>query len=93
MQKHSSHGWDECFFLLTPTLPSPEKGGEKEYKMNTNTETKPEVTTSETTLKAENPMQERHCDAVTESVGMTAEAAFTARRLESQGETGPVFVP
>jgi hypothetical protein len=38
-------------------------------------------------------MQERHCGEVSESVEVTAEAAFKARRLESRGEAGPVFVP
>jgi len=61
--------------------------------MNTPTESKAIATTSEATVKAENPMQERHCGEVTESVEVTAEAAFTARRYESRGEAGPVFVP
>ena len=61
--------------------------------MNIQTELKPVVAVTETTTKTENPMQERYCSAVSESVEVTAEAAFTARRLEARGETGPVFVP
>jgi hypothetical protein len=57
--------------------------------MNTQTESKP----TEAAIKIENPMQERYCGEVIESVEVTAEAAFTARRLEARGETGPVFVP
>ncbi len=61
--------------------------------MNTQTETKLVVKVAETALEAENPMQERHCGQVTESVEATAEAIFTARRLEVREEAGPVFVP
>lgn len=61
--------------------------------MNTQSESKPDVIVSETTLKSENPMQERHCGQVSVSVEVTAEAAFTARRLDAQGEAGPIFVP
>lgn len=57
--------------------------------MNAQTETKP----LEEATKTENPMQERYCDEVTESVGITAEAAFKARSLEVQEEAGSVFVP
>jgi hypothetical protein len=79
---------------LTP-YPSPFQGeGSKEgEKMNTQTESKPVVTTSEATIKAENPMQERLCGQVEDSVEVAAEAVFTARRSEMRGETGPIFVP
>jgi len=70
--------------------------------MNTQTESKLIVTISEAAIHIENPIQERHCDQISESVEMTAEAVFMARRLEalslSKGriarfEAGPVFVP
>jgi hypothetical protein len=61
--------------------------------MNIQTESKPVFAVTETTKKTENPMQERYCSAVSESVGVTAEAAFTACRLEAREEAGPVFVP
>jgi hypothetical protein len=61
--------------------------------MNTQTESKPVSEVSETTLKTENPMQERHCGEVPESVELTAEAVFTARRLDTREEAGAVFVP
>jgi hypothetical protein len=61
--------------------------------MNTQTESKPVLTTSEATIKAENPMQERHCGQVEDSVEVAAEIIFTARRLETREEAGPVFVP
>jgi len=65
--------------------------------MNTQIESKP----AQAALEIENPMQERHCGEVTESVELTAEAAFMARRLEARAEqgrstreeAGPVFVP
>jgi len=56
-----------------------------------NTQTEPQ--SFEVATKAENPMQERHCDQVVESVEMTAEAVLTARRLETKEEAGSVFVP
>lgn len=61
--------------------------------MNTQTESKPVAIISEAAIKIENPMQERYWGQVTESVGVTAEAAFTACRLEAREEAGPVFVP
>jgi len=61
--------------------------------MNTQTETKVIVEITEAPRETENPMQERHCHEVTESVQVTAEAVFTARRLEVREEAGPVFVP
>ena len=61
--------------------------------MNTQTETKLALKVSETPRETENPMQERHLGEVTESVEETAEAVFTARRLEVKEEAGPVFVP
>jgi hypothetical protein len=57
--------------------------------MNTQIESKP----SEAAITIENPMQERYCGEVTESIEVTAETAFTARRLEAREEAGPVFVP
>ncbi len=56
--------------------------------MNTQTEMKLAVKVAETPRETENPMQERHCGEVTESVEETAEAVFTARRLEVREETG-----
>lgn len=61
--------------------------------MNTQTETKLVVKVAEAELEAENPMQERHCVQVTESVEVAAEAVFAARRLEVREEAGPIFVP
>jgi hypothetical protein len=61
--------------------------------MNTQTETKPVVQVVETPREAENPMQERHCGEVAESVELAAETVFAARRLEAREEAGPVFVP
>ena len=61
--------------------------------MNTQAETKLVVDSAEAPREAENPMQERHCNDVAESVQVTAEAVFTARRLEVREEAGPVFVP
>ena len=61
--------------------------------MITQTESKPVVAVFDAETKTENPMQERYCSAVSESVEVTAEAAFMARRLEARGEAGPVFVP
>lgn len=57
--------------------------------MNTQTESQ----AFEVTAKSENPMQERYCDQIAESVEITAEVVFTARRLEAREEAGPVFVP
>jgi len=56
-------------------------------------DTQSESQSFDATMKTENPMQERHCDQITESVEMTAEAVFTARRLEAREEAGPMFVP
>jgi hypothetical protein len=64
-----------------------------EQKMNTQTESKPVVAAFDAATKTENPMQERHCGPVADSIQVTAEAVFTARRLEARGEAGPVFVP
>ncbi|MEW6717025.1 MAG: hypothetical protein AB1345_05955 [Chloroflexota bacterium] len=61
--------------------------------MNTQTETELIVEITETSLETENPMQERHCGEVAESVEVSAEAVFAARRLEVREEAGPVFVP
>ena len=61
--------------------------------MNTQTETKVVVKIAEAPRETENPMQERHCGEVTESVEETAEAVFAARRLEVREEAGPLFVP
>ena len=61
--------------------------------MNTKTETKQNAQVTEISIETENPMQERHCNDVAESVQVTAEAVFTARRLEVREEAGPVFVP
>ena len=100
MQERSSQEWDGRFFVfnmfdphpcpstLSGTRPSKGEGNEGE-KMNTQTESQ----ALEATAKTENPMQERHCEQVAESVEITAEAVFTARRLEAREEAGPVFVP
>ena len=61
--------------------------------MNTQTEIKLVVKVAEAALETENPMQERHCGEVAESVEVTAEAIFAARRREVREEAGPVFVP
>jgi len=61
--------------------------------MNTQTETKVVVKAAEAPTETENPMQERHCDQVAESIEVAAEVVFAARRLEVQEEAGPVFVP
>jgi hypothetical protein len=61
--------------------------------MNTQTETKLVVKVAEATLETENPMQERYCGQVAETVEVAAEAVFAARRLEAREEVGPVFVP
>jgi len=61
--------------------------------MNTQTEAKLLLKVAETPRETENPMQERYCGEVAESVQETAEAIFTARRLEVREEAGPVFVP
>jgi hypothetical protein len=61
--------------------------------MNTKTETKQIAQVTEISIETENPMQERHCNDVAESVQVTAEAVFTARRLEVREEAGPLFVP
>ena len=61
--------------------------------MNTQTETKMTVKVTIIPREVENPMQERHCSGVTEAVEETAEAVFTARRLEVREEVGPTFVP
>ena len=66
---------------------------EKEGTVNTQTETKMKVKVAEEPAETENPMQERHCGEVTESVDVAAEAVFAARRLEVRAEAGPVFVP
>ena len=61
--------------------------------MKTQTETKVVIKVAEEPRETENPMQERHLGEVTESVEETAEAVFTARRLEIREEAGPTFVP
>jgi len=61
--------------------------------MNKQMNTEPVDKSIEAQLESENPMQERHIDEVTESVEVTAEAVFTARKLEAREEAGPVFVP
>ena len=66
---------------------------EKEGTMNTQPEIKLVEKAIEATHETENPMQERHLGEVTESVDKTAEAVFTARRLEVREEAGPIFVP
>jgi hypothetical protein len=104
MQKRSSHVWDERFFVCSKIYPHPGPNApsgystvreeeERRKKMNTQAETKLVVKVAETALETENPMQERYCGQVTESVEMAAEAVFAARRLEAQEEAGPVFVP
>lgn len=61
--------------------------------MNTQTETKMALKVAEAPTETENPMQERLCGQVAESVEVAAEAIFAARRLEVREEAGPVFVP
>lgn len=65
--------------------------------MNTQTETKLVVKVAEAALEAENPMQERHCGQVAESVEVTADAIFAARKLEAREDAGqtstPLFIP
>jgi len=61
--------------------------------MNSQPETKQAVEVAKTLAETENPMQERHCGEVAESVEMTAEAILMKRRLETREEAGPVFVP
>ena len=61
--------------------------------MNTQTETKLVVKVANAPLETENPMQERHCGEVAESVQVAAEVVFAARRLEVREGAGPVFVP
>ncbi len=61
--------------------------------MNTQTEAKTVIEAAEAQTETENPMQERHCGQVAESVEVAAEVVFAARRLEVQKEAGPVFVP
>jgi hypothetical protein len=61
--------------------------------MNTQTNTNPVDKIVEAQTEAENPMQERHIDEVTESFEVAAEAVFTARRLEIREGEGSVFVP
>jgi hypothetical protein len=60
--------------------------------MNTQTELKPVVVISEAE-RIENPMQERNCREIAESVEVSAEAVFAARKHEDRGEAGPIFVP
>jgi len=61
--------------------------------MNTQTEAKAVIEAAESQTETENPMQERHCGQVAESVDVAAEVVFAARKLETQKEAGPVFVP
>jgi hypothetical protein len=77
-------------FLIINIHPRPgRERGDKEKKMNTQTETKP----SETKMEIENPMQERSFGEVAESLELPAETAFAARRTEVGKEAGSVFVP
>jgi hypothetical protein len=82
-------GLDTLFGLLNRRRGA----SKKEKEMNTQTETKLVVKVAETALEAENPMQERHCGQVAESVEVAAEVVFAARRLEVQEAAGAVFVP
>lgn len=59
--------------------------------MNTQTESNPVVIISEGTSKTENPMQERHCGEVHAVSGLSAEAAFMARRLEVRTEQSGIL--
>jgi len=61
--------------------------------MNTQTETKLVVKVAEASFEMENPMQERHCGEVAESVEVAAEVVFAARRFEVREGAGAVFVP
>ncbi len=61
--------------------------------MTTQFESKQVSKVVETLLENEYPMQERYRVEVAESIEVTAEAIFTARKLEAQEEAGPVFVP
>ena len=69
--------------------------------MNAQTEAKVVVDAAEAQTETENPMQERYCDQVAESVEVAAEVVIAARRLEAcaervrsmQEEAGAVFVP
>ncbi|MBN1449475.1 MAG: hypothetical protein JW963_00520 [Anaerolineales bacterium] len=69
--------------------------------MNTQTETNVVTKTAKAPIETENPMQERHCGQVAESIELAAEVVFAARRLEACAEqgrsiqegAGPVFVP
>lgn len=65
--------------------------------MNTQTETKLDVKVAETAFELENPMQERHCGQVAESVEVVAETVFAACRLAIWEDAGvvsaPMFVP
>jgi predicted sulfurtransferase len=89
MQKRSSQSWDGRFFVYNRfTIRN-----QKEKKMDTQTETKLADQVTETPRESENPMQERHCGEVAESVEVAAETVFAARRLEVREEAGPVFVP
>ena len=61
--------------------------------MNSQPETKQAVEVAKMLAETVNPMQERHCGEVAESVEVTAEAIFMERRLETREEAGPVFIP
>ena len=61
--------------------------------MNTQPETKLSGNNAEAPIETENPMQERHIGEVTESIEATAEDILTARRLDTQDDAGPIFVP
>ena len=61
--------------------------------MSTQTEMKLVVKDVETALETENPIQERYCGQVAESVEVAAEAVFMARRLDVREGTGTGFVP
>ena len=88
-------------YVLTITSASRSVTGSKENEMNTQTESIPVVTISKEAIKTDNPMQECFCGEVTEFIGITAEAAFMARRLEThakpgrsiRADAGLVFVP
>lgn len=61
--------------------------------MNTQTETMLAVENAGRPRETENPMQERYCERVAESLQVAAKAVFEARRLEVREEAGPVLVP
>jgi len=61
--------------------------------MDTQLESNVNVSTTDTSTEAENPMQERHIGEVEESVEATAEDILMARRLDAQDDAGPIFVP